>query len=102
MWGVLFLFSQGEPGPIGLPGEKGDTGPTGARGVPGRPGMRGTPGTNGEDGEPGARGTDGLRGPKGEPGETTSSLQGGIPNSRLASHGVVDQFPYTCFAENTT
>lgn len=63
-----------QPGPIGLDGKKGDTGPRGADGDPGvagkdgqrgDPGPRGAPGKDGRDGIDGAAGATGDEGPIG-------------------------------------
>uniref|UniRef100_A0A3B3RLH3 Thrombospondin-like N-terminal domain-containing protein n=1 Tax=Paramormyrops kingsleyae TaxID=1676925 RepID=A0A3B3RLH3_9TELE len=60
---------QGLPGPVGLPGHKGETGDKGDPGAPGVPGLDGAPGPKGEPGEWGLNGTDGDKGEKGAAGE---------------------------------
>lgn len=60
-----------QPGPIGLDGKKGDTGPRGAdgnTGVAGKDGQRGDPGPRGAPGKDGRNGVDGEKGATGDEG----------------------------------
>ena len=60
-----------QPGPIGLDGKKGDTGPRGADGDPGvagKDGQRGDPGPRGAPGKDGRNGVDGEKGATGDEG----------------------------------
>ena len=60
-----------QPGPIGLDGKKGDTGPRGADGAPGvagKDGQRGDPGPRGSPGKDGRNGVDGEKGATGDEG----------------------------------
>nr|VFJ75901.1 MAG: Collagen triple helix repeat-containing protein [Candidatus Kentron sp. FW] len=56
-------------GPMGPPGEKGDTGATGAQGPKGEKGEPGATGARGPDGKKGDTGSQGTQGVKGDPGE---------------------------------
>lgn len=56
-------INDGETGPKGPQGVKGDTGETGARGPQGIQGPRGETGATGPKGETGARGPQGIQGP---------------------------------------
>lgn len=49
----------GDPGPVGMKGERGLPGPEGPGGNPGRKGIPGAPGLNGTDGAPGMKGVPG-------------------------------------------
>ena len=58
-------IKDGEQGPAGPQGEKGDTGPQGPKGDQGDPGPEGPQGPKGDQGDPGP---EGPQGPKGDPG----------------------------------
>ena len=59
---------QGDTGPRGFNGSKGDPGQMGLTGPPGFNGSTGDKGDRGEKGDPGINGTDGANGTKGDPG----------------------------------